>query len=176
MRDFFIKITVLCLCLSFSVFPCAAQEIQCALENTPSPLNLRLGISPEQTQSILGKGLKIKIKKKGQHTFFQNFIEKPASPPLNGVRALYLRFLDRRLYQIEIFYEQRNQAETIENFAASLSAQLNFPVSAWQIEKGRAAINCGEFSFVADKILNPHIEITNETDRAAVEELRKQKN
>jgi len=172
MAIFFIKIIVSCLCLLLTALPCAAQEKQCSPENSPPLLNLRLGMSPEQTQSILGKALKIKVKKKGQHTFFQNFIEKRPPSALNGVRALYLRFFDRSLYQIEIFYEEDSNAKTNEYFVASLSSQLNFPVSSWQIEKGKATIICGEFSIVADKILNLHIEMTDETIRAKVEELR----
>jgi hypothetical protein len=82
----------------------AAQE-NCELTSKTALLllNLQIEMSPEQTQAVFGRELKIKIKKRGERTFFQNYIKKPASGSLTGVRALYLRFFDRRLYQIEIF-------------------------------------------------------------------------
>ncbi len=152
---------------------CAAQE-NCDLQNAPILLNLRLGFSIEQTKSVFGRDLKIKIKKKGQRTFFQNFIEKPAPNSLNGVRAIYLRFFNGRLYQIEIFYENRTDWQTLENFTGVFSAKTNLP--AWKIENGKARIDCSEFSIVADRLLNPRIELTDETIRAQVEAIREKEN
>ncbi len=130
-------------------------------------------MSPEQARNVFGKDLKIKIKKKGERTFFQNFIKKPAPNSLRGVRALYLRFFDRRLYQIEIFYESRPDLRTLEDITTALSSQLNFPILDWKIKNNRAAINCSsEISLVADNILNPRVELTNETVRAKVKESR----
>ncbi len=166
------KAVVLFLLFLFSSMPCAAQE-NCGLSNVPL-LGLRLGMAPEQARSVFGRDLKVKVKKKGQRTFFQNFIKKPAPNSLSGVRAIYLRFFDGRLYQIEIFYENRSDWQTLENFVGDFSAKTNSP--AWKIEKGRAEINCGEFSIVADKVLNPRIELTNETIRARVEEIREREN
>ena len=165
-----IALTAIFLAFTFSS---AAQE-RCELEAKTAPLllNLRLGMSPEQAQSVFGKDLKIKIKKNGERTFFQNFIKKPAPPSLNGVRALYLRFFDRRLYQIEIFYEPRMDLKTLGNLTDTLAAQLYFSASNWQIKYNRATTNCGEDSLVADNILNPRIELTNETTRVAVENSR----
>lgn len=61
----------------------AAQET-CELESKAAPvlLNLRLGMSPEQARSLFGKDLKVKVKKRGERTFFQNFIKKPAPSTL----------------------------------------------------------------------------------------------
>ncbi len=129
-------------------------------------------MSPDEARSVFGKDLKIKIRKNGERTFFQNFIKKPAPNSLRGVRALYLRFFDRRLYQIEIFYEPQQDLRTLENIAGALSSQLNFLISDWKIINNRAAINCGEISLAADNILNPRIELTNETIRAIVKESR----
>jgi len=155
---------------------CAAQET-CELSSKTAPLflNLQIGMSPDETRSVFGKDLKIKIKKNGERTFFQNFIKKPAPNSLRGVRALYLRFYDRRLYQIEIFYEPRQDLQTLENITNALSSQLNFPISDWEIKNNRAEIICGEISLVADNILNPRIELTNETIRVKVKESRKEK-
>lgn len=151
----------------------AAQEI-CELDAKTAPLllNLRVGMSPDEARNVFGKDLKIKIKKNGERTFFQNYIKKPAPVSLSGVRALYLRFFDRRLYQIEIFYEPRQDLRTLEAISDALSSQLNFPISGWQTKDNRAEIICGETSLVADNVLNPRIELTDETVRAAIEELR----
>jgi hypothetical protein len=162
------KSIALILLFLFCSLPCAAQE-NCDLSNT-SLLNLKLGISPEQARSVFGKDLKVKVKKKGQRTFFQNFIKKPAPNSLSGVRAIYLRFFDGRLYQVEIFYENRSDWQTLENFTGDFSAKTNLP--AWKIENGKAQVICGEISIVADRVLNPRIELTNETIRAQIDESR----
>jgi hypothetical protein len=141
-------------------------------KTAPLLLNLLIGSSPEQTQNVFGKALKIKIKKKGERTFFQNYIKKPAPESLRGVRALYLRFFDLKLYQIEIFYEPRAGLESLETVKNALSAQLNLPAENWQIKNNRAEIRCGEISLVTDYILNPRIELTDETVRAAIVEAR----
>lgn len=146
-----------------------AQE-NCALESSPPVFGLKLDMTPEQAQNVSGKDLKIKIKKKGQRTFFQNFIKNPAPRSLSGVRAIYLRFFDGRLYQIEVFYENRADWRTLEDFTDNFPAQATLPV--WKFGDKKAEIRCGEFSVVADNILNPRIEITNETVRARVEEIR----
>ncbi len=152
----------------------AAQEV-CELKSKTAPLllNLTIGASPEQARANFGKDLKIKIKKSGERTFFQNYIKKPAPERLGGVRALYLRFYDRKLYQIEIFYEPRADLPNLETIVNALSAQLNFPVAVWRIENNRAEIKCGEVSLIADNVLNPRVELTDETVRAAIAESRK---
>ncbi len=151
----------------------AAQAI-CELRSKSAPLllNLQIGMFPEQIQTIFGRDLKIKIKKSGERTFFQNYIKKPAPDSLRGVRALYLRFFDRRLYQIEIFYEPRADLQTLESIAAALAAQFNLPASNWKIENNLAQIICAEASLVADNILNPRVELTDETILAEIEKLR----
>ena len=60
----------------------------------------------------------------------------------------------------------------LEDVTNALSSQLNFPASDWKIKNNRAETICGETSLVADNILNPRIELTNETIRAKVKELR----
>jgi hypothetical protein len=172
-KDKIMKLFILILILMFCSIPNIAQE-NCGLSNAPTLLNLRLGISPEQARSAFGRDLKVKVKKKGQRTFFQNFIEKPAPNSLNGVRAIYLRFFDAKLYQIEIFYENRSDWQTLENFTNDFPAGTDLP--GWKIEKGRAEIKCAEFSVVADRILNLRIELTDETIRAQVEAIREKEN
>jgi hypothetical protein len=152
----------------------AAQET-CVIpsKNALALHNLRLEMSPEQVQSVVGRQLKIKIKKKGERTFFQNFIDKQRPPQtLPNVRAIYLRFFDGRLYQIEIFYENRSDLQTLAAFTEYLSASFNLPAANWQTEKERSEIKCAEVSLVADYVLNPRVEITDEATRARVEESR----
>jgi hypothetical protein len=157
-----------------SVIGSKAQE-NCALTNTKSLFGLSLKMSPAQAKSVLGKNLKIKNKSKGEYIFFQNYIENPAPDSLTGVRAIYLRFFDGGLYQIEVFYEKQNNWQTLADFINSQSAKLGLPVSVWQTENNIARADCGEVSLVADIILNPHLELSDETVRAKVEEIR-QKN
>ncbi|MDQ2747439.1 MAG: hypothetical protein M3T96_09285 [Acidobacteriota bacterium] len=152
----------------------AAQNV-CDFSSKTAPLllNLSIGASPEQTRVIFGKDLKIKIKKKGERTFFQNFIKKPAPASLRGVRALYLRFFDLKLYQIEIFYEPRADLPTLETTISALSSQLDLSAADWRTQYGRAEINCGAISLATDDVLNPRVELTDETAFAAVEAARK---
>jgi len=166
-----VKYIVSFLFFLFSTTAIVAAQETCELESKSAPLllNLQIGMSPEQARSVFGRDLKIKIKKNGERTFFQNYIKQPAPNSLRGVRALYLRFFDRRLYQIEIFYEPQPNLKTLEDIAAALSSQLNFPAADWKIENNRAETVCGETSLVADHILNPRVELTDETVRAKVE-------
>ncbi|HEX9959845.1 MAG TPA: hypothetical protein VGB00_02865 [Pyrinomonadaceae bacterium] len=153
--------------------PVAAQNT-CGAEMPSAPvlLNLKLGIAPAAARSVFGKDLKIKNKRKGEYTFFQNFIEKKAPDSLAGVRALYLRFFDGALYQIEIFYENSTTPATLENFINLQSAKLNVPIEAWKIKYGIAEINCGDFSLAADNFLNPRLQLTDRISLAKVEAKR----
>lgn len=164
--------SVLFLWLFFASFciGSAAQEI-CNLEtkDLPAFYNLKLGMTGAEARAAFGKDLKIKIKKKGLHVFFQNFIEKPAPQSLNGVRALYLRFFNNQLFQIEIFYENKPEWKTLEDFKSYLKTILNLP-DAWRDLRGRQTIICFDFSVFADKVLNPRVEITDETTRARADE------
>lgn len=174
MKNCFVKSAVIVLLALFSAYSAPARS-SCDLKSIAAPLllNLQTGISPEQAQAILGRAVKIKIKKTGERTFFQNFIKKPAPASLRGVRALYLRFFDRALYQIEIFYEPQSNFRSLDDIAAGLSSQFNLSDSDWTIENNRARAICGEISLIADNVLNPRVELTDETTRSRVEEKRK---
>jgi hypothetical protein len=167
---------IILLFLFLFTFPtlAAAQE-SCGLTASPALLGLRLNMSPEQAQSVFGRDLKISVKNNSERTIFENFIENKPPASLSGVRALYLRFIDRRIYQIEVFYEEMPAVKTLQDFTASLAARLNFPVSEWEYEENRAVINCGGFTLVAHKTLNPRVELTDEAARAKVEAIRQEK-
>ena len=166
------SISVILFSLSFAIVGTARADCDWQLKTAPLLLNLQIGSSPEQIRAIFGKALKVKIKKKGARTFFQNYIKRPAPAPLGGVRALYLRFFDYRLYQIEIFYEPRRDLQTLETIKNALSSELDLPAPDWQTKNNRARIKCGEISLVADNILNPRVELTDETVRLQVEAAR----
>ncbi len=160
--------------------PGAAQE-KCGLtvNDAPDFFGLKLGMTPARVKSVLGKSLKLKIKKEG--TFFQNFITKPPPLFLPNVRALYLRFFDYKLYQIEIFYQSVNKgaerdAQSLLRFVDVLSANKNLPAGFWEDFNGRFRLNCAEFSLVADDVLNPRIELTDEAARARFEAEQERKN
>lgn len=171
------KLSVLILVVLLSGVMGAAQET-CLLKSKKAyaVFNLQLGMSPVEANNALGRQLEIKIKKNGERTFFQNFIDKKSPQALPGVRALYLRFFDQRLYQIEVFYEKNQDgSQTLAEFTNYLLSAFDLPENAFQIKKGIVEIKCAETSIVADYVLNPRIEITDETIRAQVEESRKQK-
>lgn len=156
--------------------PIFAQSDCNLAENTaPLLLNLKIAMSPEQVQGVFGKDLRVKVRKKGARTFFQNYIKKPARGSLQGVRAIYLRFFDGKLYQLEIFYEPRRDLATLEQIRDALSAQLALAPNEWTLKNKKAVIKCGQISLSADNVLNPRIELTDEQARAKVEELRDKK-
>ena len=163
------------------IVPCAAQNGICNLTPNDAPpfFGLKLQMSPAQVKTIFGKKLKLNVKRKG--TFFQNFIDNPPPAFLSGVRALYLRFFDRKLYQIEVFYQNENEREsaaptekeTLE-FINRLSADLNLPANDWETKDKRFyKLTCAGFSVAADRILNPRVELTDEAARVLFEEAEK---
>lgn len=166
-------LTLIFILLTFAATS-AAQE-NCPLPEAPAIFGLKLNMSPEEAQAAVGKDLKIKVKKADETNIFQNYIKKSPPPALSGARAIYLRFFDRKLYQIEIFYEDSAGIKTLKDFTDSLSAKWNLPFSAWQPKRIGAEINCGRFSIAAMKILNPRIELTDEAARARVEAVRNEK-
>lgn len=173
MRFNFLKISFLFVLPLFILLPCAAQET-CLIElkDAPTFFNLRLGMTAPEVQNTVGKKLKIKVKKKGERTFFQNFIKKPPPNTLSGVRALYLRFFNGALYQIEIFYNEKTDWKTVAASAQFVSAKLNVAQSFQENTLDKIETQCVGFSLVADNVLNPRIELTDEAIRAQVLELR----
>ena len=157
------------------VVPCAAQQTcQLELKDAPSFFNLKLGMTEEQVRDEIGKELKFKPKKKSkERTFFQNFITKPPPVILPNVRALYLRFSSHRLYQIEIFYENRPEWQTLAEFTSSLAATNHFPNALWTIGADKAEVKCVNFTLFADNVLNPRIELTDDAANTKVLEARK---
>lgn len=158
------KIVFLIIILLVSSTSAQTQTCNLTIADTPTLLGLRLGMSPKQARSIFGGKLKIKVKREG--TFFENYIDKNPPPFLPNVRALYLRFFEAKLYQIEIFYKPQSETQTLAEFTDRLDLRLNLPPDLWTNEYGQATLNCNTFSLVADNVLNPRVELTDETIRA----------
>ncbi len=169
MKIFLVTISVLL--LSANLF--AQQKCELNLHEAPPLQNLNLGMSPIEARNVLG--IKVKAKKEGQSTYFQNYIKKKAKGNLTGIRAIYLRFYDAKLYQIEFFYDHNYRWQNLENLLDDYSIKNNFPREFWQTEYGYSEANCNGFSLDADYILNPHIQLTNDAVAELVEEERAEK-
>jgi hypothetical protein len=162
------KKTLLLFLLAFFALSVSAQKkCELPLNATPTLFNLKLGMNGNQVKQAVGGKLKIKNKKEG--TFFQNFIKNSPPRNLSGIRAIYLRFFDSKLYQIEIFYEKQNERLTLEEFVRSFSVRENLQFEFWKIEYGIAELKCDGFSIEADNFLNPRIQLTDEIVSAEFE-------
>lgn len=166
-----IIITISILIFSMTIF--AQQKCELTLDQSPTLQNLSLGMSPIEARSLLG--IKVKADKEGQSTYFQNYIKKKAKGNLTGIRAIFLRFYDAELYQIELFYEKPYRWQNLDSLLDDYSLQNNFSREFWHTEYGYAEANCNGFSLDADYKLNPHIQITNDAIDEIVEKERKVK-
>ena len=182
MKSFIAKSLAAICFLTLAVLAIQARE-NCAWINAAPrvALNLRLGMTYDATRMVfnkanaaLGGNPKVKTKTNGDYRFFQNYINKRPPAHLRGARAMYLRFFDGRLYQMEVFYE-KEFAPTLENFTEIVAREYNFPASLWTFEKIEAVIRCGENKLAADYILNPRIELTDEIVLKKVNELNDKK-
>lgn len=173
------KTLFLLLFLLLAVPVAARQPCGLTLNEAPDFFGLKLGMTPAQVKTVFGKSLKLKIRKEG--SFFENFIAKPPPAFLPGVRALYLRFFDYRLYQIEIFYGGENKTagddnQKLRRFLDVLSAEKNLPARFWTNANGKSELSCAGFSLVADNVLNPRIEMTDDAAKALFEQNEQAKN
>jgi hypothetical protein len=150
-----------------------AQD-NCLTNTSEILLNLQLGMTVEEVNRRFSN-LKIRIKTDDDYRFFQNYIDKKPPNNLTGVRALYLRFFEKKLYQIEIFYEENKYPADIKSFAEIVSTNLNLSAD-WKFAHRQAVYQCGESWLKIDYQLNPRIELTDETIRQKVADLRKKEN
>ena len=159
----FTKLAVLVAALTVLIVSTPAQQpCSRSLGEAPALVGFRLGMSIEQTQTALGSRFKIPKKKTGEGSLFQNFSGEQPPANLSGVHALFLRFFDFKLFQIEIFYEESAKPNKLVEFTEALSTDFAMPPAAWTIEKGRAVLDCGDFTVTADTLLNPHVELTDD--------------
>jgi hypothetical protein len=152
-------------------------QVPCELTVAESPrlLNLKLGMSVQDVNSVIGRDLKVKVKPEGERTFFKNYIKKPAKGTLAGIRAIFLSFFDGRLYQIELFYQEDYRWPDLGSLLRDYSSSQSFPESFWKVKNGYAKAQCGGFSLDADRVLGAHIQITDDVVMERVEALRKKK-
>ena len=117
----------------------------------------------------------MKVKPTGQRTFLKTKIKPSAKGGLNGIRSIFLRFFDGRLYQTEIFYHKGSKPQDLSAFSKDYSTRNRFPFDHWKIKYGYAVAKCAGFTLRADTILNPHIEITDELTLEKVKRAEKAK-
>jgi hypothetical protein len=153
MKDILIIILLSVLSISVS----AQTKCELPLDSAPKLFNLRLGMTGTEAKTAVSGKLNIKNKKEG--VFFQNYIKKSSPSNLPELRAIYLRFFDSKIYQIEIFYEQKPQE--IEEFVKTFSDKINLGFELWKIKNGIAELECDGFSIISDSYLNPRIELTD---------------
>jgi hypothetical protein len=163
MKTFLITISILIFALTIN----AQEKCELNLSQSPTLQKLKLGMTPSEASNVLG--IKVKVKPEGQRSFFRNYIKKKAKGNLTGIRALFVRFYDGKIYQIEIFYEKDYRWQTLESMIDDYSASNNFPKEFWLNEYGYAKANCKGFSIDADYILNPHIQISEDAIAELVE-------
>ena len=51
-----------------------------------------------------------------------------------------------RVYQIEVFFEDKDQPSKLEDFTDRLSTYYELPREAWIVKNGRAELDCGTFA------------------------------
>lgn len=173
MRSFYPKIAVIFL-LAFSLSVYSQENCASIQQTSEILLNLKLGMTVDEVNKSFSS-FKIKIKNNDDFRFFQNYIDRKPPKNLNSVRAIYLRFFEKKLYQIEIFYEENKYPADIKSFSEIVSNQLNLPDDDWKFANRQAILTCGENSLAIDYQLNPRIELTNETIKKQVDEINKKK-
>ncbi|QQS40953.1 MAG: hypothetical protein IPM63_16535 [Acidobacteriota bacterium] len=165
------RLTLLILSILFLSSYSTAQE--CTVTEPPALLNLRLGMTLVEVNSVTRPDLKVKAETEGEETFFKNWIKKPAKGKLAGVRAIYLSFFRGRLYQIEVFYQDEFRWEDLESLLTGFSADTGFAREFWKVKNGYAKARCEGFTLEADRVLGAHVQITDDAMMEAVEAFRK---
>lgn len=144
-----------------------------ALKDAPTLLNLKLGMTVDQVNSVIGRDLKVKVKRKGEKTFLKNFVKKEPRRSLKGIRSIFLSFYDGVLYEIELFYRKGQPWNDLGSMLKHHSRMTGFPGSFWEVRYGYAKAICSGFSLKADMVLNPHIQITDSATEERVRTERK---
>ena len=153
-----------------------SAQCDLVLSDSPKMVGLRLGMTAAETNAALRGAAKVKAKTDGQYSYFKNYLKKGKSKGvLTGARAFYVRFYNKRLYQIEIFYHRDYRWNALESLISDYSAESAFPFEYWKTKHGYATAKCDGFTVRADYILNPHLEISNDAAVDAIAEEKKKK-
>jgi hypothetical protein len=131
------------------------------LADAPEISGIKLAMPITDLANVVGPKIKFKPAKNGTGSFFQNFVEQAPPPKLTGTRAMYVRYFNGRVYQIEIFFEDKDKPSKLKEFTDRLSTYYELPREAWIAKNGRAELDCGTFRVSADAVLNRHIELTD---------------
>ncbi|REJ77569.1 MAG: hypothetical protein DWQ47_14440 [Acidobacteria bacterium] len=151
----------------------ANAQSECAVSEPPSFLNLRLGMTVSEVNSMTRPELKVKAKSDGERIFFKNWINKPAKGNMTGVRAVYLRFFEGRLYDIELFYEEGFRWPDLESLLSEVNRSSILTRENWNVKNGYAEADCEGFAVKADQVLGTHIQLTDMGLFAQVEKSRR---
>lgn len=165
------KLIILFLIALFAASAAAQEKCDLALNSAPALFKLKLRMNAAEAKHAVDG--KLKIKNKAEGTFFQNYIKKSPPKNLDGIRAIYLRFFDSKLYQIEIFYEPERNRISLEDFLRQFSAEKELPFESWKVDYGIARLDCDGFFIEADNYLNPRVQLTDEVLSARFEESQK---
>ncbi len=157
------SLILFCLLVIISLSVPAQENCSQITTNSSFFLSLQPGMNVVEVNQKLGRSVQIKIKNNDDYRFFQNYIDRQPPNNLSGVRAFYLRFFEKKLYQIEVFYEENKYPSDLKSFTEIISNQLNLPLSDWKFAHRQAVLKCGEISLKVDYQLNPRIELTDET-------------
>ncbi|MDH3493259.1 MAG: hypothetical protein OEM82_06885 [Acidobacteriota bacterium] len=144
---------------------------ECTVTTGESPklVNLRLGMSPEEVNAALGGASTVKVKKDTRYTHYRRFKKGKAKGQLAGVKTFWIRFFEKRVYSIEVFFHEYGNFQDVEYLAKRYSAAHDFAYENFEVKYGYARAECEGFSVKADYILDPHIEIS---DTNVVESLK----
>ena len=154
----------------------SSAQCDLVIEDSPKMVGLRLGMTAAEVNAALGGAAKVKVKTDGQYSYFKSYLKKGKSKGvLTGARAFYVRFYNKRLYQVEIFYHRDYRWNSLESLISDYSSESGFPFEYWKTKHGYATAKCDSFTVKADYILNPHLEISNEAVVDAIEKEKKKK-
>lgn len=125
-------------------------------------------MTPDEVNAVLSGAARVKVKKDSRYTFFKNYLKNNAKGVLSGARAFYIRFYERRVYQIELFYNRGYRWQELKTFVGDYSNSAGIALENFEFKNGYATAECVGFTIKADYILNPHIEITDDVVKERV--------
>ena len=168
-----LKFSVLTLLLFLSLYVSFAHgQCQRSISEAPAISGLKIGMSSDEVQLLLGSNTKIKPFKSGTGTIYLSFAEQAPPENLRDIGTLWVRLFENRVYQVEAFYSDTAKTERIESFLGELSTTYQISPAAWQVKNNYATLDCGEFLIKADVVLNRHLEVTDKALKAEFEKKR----
>ena len=129
---------------------CVAQECTLKSEQAPAVRGFRLGMTTDEVrEKVTGVGGLDKADELGMTETTVYPFQMKSKDDAQGLQSVRLRFLDKRLTDIELRYDGSARWDGIDQFAARVSESLQLP----QMGKGRfgflnrrtRALECGGF-------------------------------